>query len=182
MKLATFVLVAVTCLSTSTAAVAGNFTLKSNDIADGATLDDNFVYAGFGCTGKNISPQLSWSNAPEGTKSFAITVYDGNAPTGSGWWHWMVVNIDSSQSQLAQAASSQGMPKGAVQIETDFGEQQFGGACPPVGHGKHTYQFKVHALKVEKLDVTADTPAALVGYMLWANSLGTAQFNAYYER
>ena len=91
------------------------------------------VYNGFGCTGKNLSPQLSWDKAPSGTKSFAITAYDPDAPTGSGWWHWIAFNIPASVNSLDSGASGNSMPAGTVESRTDYGSTGFGGACPPVG-------------------------------------------------
>ncbi len=163
---------------------AGKFTLKSADVKPGASLTEAQVFNGFGCTGGNVSPQLSWSDAPKDTKSFVVTVYDPDAPTGSGWWHWVVFNIPATATEIPQGAGSGkgGLPEGAIQGRTDFGAPGFGGACPPPGDKPHRYVFTVWALKVEKLDLTADSPAAMVGYMTRANSLGSATFTATYGR
>ena len=169
----------------SLSAQAADFTLRSPTIAPGARLTDAQVFNGFGCTGQNISPALTWSGAPAGTKSYAVTVYDPDAPTGSGWWHWVVYNLPATVTELPQGAGAPGndkLPAGAVQGRTDFGTAAFGGACPPVGDTPHRYIFTVHALKVEKLELPAEPTAALIGYMLHANGLGKASFTATYGR
>ena len=164
---------------------AAGFTLTSTAVKPGSMLTDAQVFNGFGCTGKNISPALSWSGAPAGTKSFALTVYDPDAPTGSGWWHWVVFNLPASVKQLPEGAGSadgKGLPPGSVQGRTDFGAPGFGGACPPAGDKPHRYVFSVYALKTDKLDVPADATAALVGFMINANKIGEAKFTARYGR
>lgn len=169
-------------LSASPALAAGTFTLKSTDIKDNGTLPERSVYDGFGCSGGNVSPQLSWSGAPAGTKSFVLTVYDPDAPTGSGWWHWVVYDIPASTTELpAGAGGGTGLPDGAKQARTDFGAPGYGGACPPPGK-PHRYVFTVHALKVEKLDVPADATPALIGFMTNANTLGSAKLTVKYGR
>jgi len=166
----------------SAVAQAGDFTLSSPSLGDGQRLPDAQVMNGFGCHGGNQSPELIWSNPPPGTKSFALTVYDPDAPTGSGWWHWLVFNIPPKVSRLAAGAGSgNGLPEGVVQGRTDYGANGYGGACPPPGK-PHRYQFTIHALKVEKLDLGPDAGGAMVGYMLQANSLGHAGFTALYGR
>jgi Raf kinase inhibitor-like YbhB/YbcL family protein len=172
-------------LAGAAVAQAADFRLSSPTIKPGGTLGDAQVYNGFGCSGRNVSPALSWSGAPAGTKSFAVTVYDPDAPTGSGWWHWVVYNIPATVSELpegAGAADGKGLPAGAVQGRTDFGAPGFGGACPPVGDKPHRYVFTVYALKSEKLDIPPDGTAALVGFMINANKLGEAKFTARYGR
>lgn len=169
----------------SSQAFAEKFTLSSPTIKDGQTLSLDQVFNSFGCTGKNISPALSWSHPPAGTKSYALTVYDPDAPTGSGWWHWVVYNLPANTTGLPAAAgdaSGKNLPAGAVQGRTDFGSNGFGGACPPPGDKPHRYQFTVYALKVEQLALPADATAAFVGYNILANSLGKAQFTAHYGR
>lgn len=159
------------------------FTLSSPDIAEGQQLDNTFVLNAFGCEGESISPALSWSNAPEGTKSFVVTAYDPDAPTGSGWWHWVAFDIPANVTSLDQGAGSADgeMPKGAIQSRTDFGSTGFGGACPPAGE-VHRYEFTVHALGVESLGLDENASAALVGFMTGANSLGSADITAVYTR
>jgi Raf kinase inhibitor-like YbhB/YbcL family protein len=163
------------------------FTLSSPTVKDGATLTLDQVFKGFGCEGKNISPALEWKGAPKDTKSFAVTVYDPDAPTGSGWWHWVMFNIPADVTKLDADAGNPAAgkaPKNAVQSRTDFGGPGFGGACPPEGSKKkpHRYIFTVYALKVDKLDLDANASGALVGYMINANKLGKASFTARYGR
>ncbi len=177
-------LAAILAAGASLAQAAG-FVLTSPTIKPGSTLTDAQVFNGFGCTGKNISPALKWSGAPKDTKSFAVTVYDPDAPTGSGWWHWVVYNIPATASELAEGAGTadgKGLPAGSAQGRTDFGAPGFGGACPPPGDKPHRYIFTVHALKTDKLDIPADGTAALVGFMINANRLGSASFTAKYGR
>ncbi|MBU3936476.1 MAG: YbhB/YbcL family Raf kinase inhibitor-like protein [Proteobacteria bacterium] len=170
-------------LFTAPLALAENFTLSSTDL-DGQ-LTEQQVFSGFGCTGKNISPHLQWKNAPPETKSFAVTVYDPDAPTGSGWWHWIVFNIPASITQLVADAGNptKGLtPKGSIESVTDYGKPGFGGACPPVGDKPHRYIFTVYALKVEKLDLNSTSPPAMVGYYLNNNALAKASLISYYGR
>lgn len=162
-------------------AQAQDFSLTSNDIKEGGHLSNDHVFKGFGCEGANLSPQLSWSNAPEGTKSFAVTVYDPDAPTGSGWWHWNVVNIPASVSSLPKGATAENLPQGAVQIRNDYGVVGFGGACPPPAE-VHRYHFTVHALGVEKLELPENPSNALTGFMINANSLASDTITAVYTR
>jgi Raf kinase inhibitor-like YbhB/YbcL family protein len=178
-------LCALTLFASAATANAAGFTLSSPTIKPNSTLSQDQVFNSFGCTGKNISPALKWSGAPKDTKSFAVTVYDPDAPTGSGWWHWVTYNIPASVTELPQGAGEAGgaqLPKGAMQGKTDFGSAAFGGACPPPGDKPHHYIFTVFALKTDKIDVPADASAALVGYMLNANKLGKASFTARFGR
>ncbi|MCA3248458.1 MAG: YbhB/YbcL family Raf kinase inhibitor-like protein [Azospirillum sp.] len=163
---------------------AADFALTSTDILSGQRLNQAQVLNGFGCTGANISPHLAWTDPPAGTKSFVITVYDPDAPTGSGWWHWVVFDIPSTVRSLDAGASRDKtkLPAGSVESRTDFGAPGFGGACPPPGAKPHRYIFKITALKVEKLDLPADASAALVGYMTNLNALTSAQIEATYGR
>lgn len=159
------------------------FTLSSKDVGGEATKTEEFN--GFGCTGKNQSPQLSWINAPEGTKSFAITMYDPDAPTGSGFWHWVVFDIPANVTQLVTDAgniSSNLMPKGAIQSVTSYGVAGYGGPCPPEGHGLHQYIITVHALKTDKLGLDTETNPVLIGYNLWMNTIAKASIVFYYQR
>jgi Raf kinase inhibitor-like YbhB/YbcL family protein len=152
------------------------FTLSSKDITDGGVLPDAQVYAK-----SNASPHLKWSGAPEGTKSYAVTCFDPDAPTGSGFWHWTAANIPADVSELATGASSRGMPAGAVQGRTDFGETGFGGAAPPPGHGPHRYIFTVFAVDTDRLDVTPDNSGAVFGFNLHFHTLAKASITATYE-
>lgn len=166
-------------------AIAANFTLSSPDLRDGGTVAEEHVFNGFGCQGANISPALKWSGAPAGTKSFALTVYDPDAPTGSGWWHWVVFNIPASVNQLAKNAGNPQMnslPAGSIQSRTDFGKPGYGGPCPPAGDKPHRYQFTVYALKTDKLPLDENAPAAMVGYYLHQNLIKKAVLNARYGR
>lgn len=160
------------------------FKLRSPAIAPNGTLANEQVYNGFGCTGKNISPPLKWSGAPRGTRSFALTVYDPDAPTGSGWWHWVIYDIPATVTELAPGAGSAGgaLPAGAVQGRTDFGAPGYGGPCPPSGDKPHRYIFTIYALKTDRIDVPADGSAAMAGFMIRANQLASASFTALYAR
>lgn len=162
---------------------AQEFTLKSPDL--GGQLTETQVFSGFGCHGKNISPALQWSNAPGSTKSFAVTVYDPDAPTGSGWWHWVIFNISPDVHELKADAGNLEKtlaPQGSVQSVTDFGKPGFGGACPPVGDKPHRYLFTVYALDIPKLDLGAKSPPAMVGYVLNQHCLAKASIVSYYGR
>ncbi|MEM1338069.1 MAG: YbhB/YbcL family Raf kinase inhibitor-like protein [Bacteroidota bacterium] len=159
------------------------FTLSSTDLGGQALKLQEFN--GFGCTGENVSPQLSWSNAPEGTKSYAITMYDPDAPTGSGWWHWLVFDIPTTVNEIASNAGNielDLMPKQAKQSITDYGTMGYGGPCPPEGHGLHQYIITIHALKTATLGLDENTNAAVVGYYLSNTTLAKASIVAYYER
>lgn len=176
-------LVAAMVLLSTRVSYAEGFTVTSPVVS--GQLGDSQVYAGFGCSGINQSPQLDWHNAPKGTKSFAVTVYDPDAPTGSGWWHWLIFDIPASVNGLATGAGNtdqKSIPAGSIQGTSSFGEQGFGGACPPAGDAAHQYQFTVHALKVDKLGVDASATAALVGFMLGQHGLAKASVTAYYAR
>lgn len=159
--------------------LADNFTLTSSDLKGQLTKKQEFN--GFGCSGENISPQLSWENAPKGTKSFAITVYDPDAPTGSGWWHWVVFDIPSNKTTLVSGFGNSDS-KGAIQSITDYGKTGFGGACPPVGDKAHRYIFTVHALDIETLGLDKNTNAATVGYYINSHSIAKASIISYYNR
>lgn len=162
---------------------AQEFTLKSDDLS--GQLTETQVFSGFGCNGKNISPSLKWIDAPKNTKSFAVSVYDPDAPTGSGWWHWVIFNISSDINELkADAGNPQkGLaPKGSIQSVTDFGEPGFGGACPPEGDKPHAYIFTVYALDVAKLDLDEKAPPGMVGFFLNQHVIAKASLIAYYGR
>jgi Raf kinase inhibitor-like YbhB/YbcL family protein len=177
-------LVALT-LALPLAAQAAGFSLDSAELKHDKPIPETHVFKGFGCEGGNASPSLAWKNPPKDTKSFAVTVYDPDAPTGSGWWHWVVFNLPADAAGLAAGAGDPGSgkaPKGAMQSRTDFGKPGWGGPCPPKGDKPHRYIFTVHALKVEKLDLDENATAALVGFMINANRLGKASFTATYGR
>lgn len=165
--------------------VAAEFRVSSPVVKDKGTIANEQVFNGFGCSGTNISPELTWENAPKDTKSFAVTVYDPDAPTGSGWWHWVVFNIPPSVTKLSANAGKvdSGLaPKGSIQSMTDFGATGYGGPCPPQGDKPHRYTFTVFALKVDQLPLKAEASGAMVGFYLNQNSLGKASFMAVYGR
>lgn len=159
------------------------FTLTSNDL--GGHFDLKQSFNDWGHNGSNVSPQLSWSNAPEGTRSFAITMYDVDAPTGSGWWHWLAFNIPTDVTEFVTNAGNIDanlVPENVVQSINDYGTKGYGGPCPPIGNGFHQYIITVHALKVEQLDLDDNTNAAVVGFNLWANTIERASIVGYYKR
>jgi Raf kinase inhibitor-like YbhB/YbcL family protein len=184
MKLASSIAVALSLTLISGVTLANKFTLKSTDIAHGEFMKKPQEFQGFGCEGGNLSPQLSWSDAPEGTESFAITVYDPDAPTGSGWWHWQLVNIPKNVTTLNTGVGTPNhteLPKDSIQISNDYGVAGFGGACPPEGHGAHRYRFTVYALS-KTLDLPKDASGALTGYMINSHVLGSSTIEALYKR
>ncbi|MEM6343938.1 MAG: YbhB/YbcL family Raf kinase inhibitor-like protein [Bacteroidota bacterium] len=159
------------------------FSLSSHDLGGEATVTEEFN--GFGCTGKNQSPHLAWSNPPEGTQSFAVTMYDPDAPTGSGWWHWVMFDIPADVRELVANAGNVDLvlaPEGAIQSITNYGLKGYGGPCPPEGHGTHQYIITVYALKTASLGLDEDTNPAIVGYNLWNNALAKAGIIMYYKR
>jgi Raf kinase inhibitor-like YbhB/YbcL family protein len=177
--------IAIVLASLSTVTNAAGFKLSSPELKANQLMPKSYEFNGFGCSGENKSPALKWSGAPKGTKSFALTVYDPDAPTGSGWWHWVVINIPANVHELpsnAGALNSTTLPAGAVQVRTDFGSAAWGGPCPPQGDKPHHYIFTVYALKTNKLEIPADATAALAGYMIHGNMLGKASFTAKYGR
>ena len=149
------------------------FTLTSNDFKDGDTLPDAQVQSK-----GDTSPHLAWSGAPEGTKSFAITVFDPDAPTGSGFWHWTVANIPADVTEIPAGGP---LPQGAVEGRTDYGEPGFGGAAPPPGHGPHRYVFTVFAVDTDRLEVTPEDSGAKYGFNLHFHTLARASITATYE-
>jgi Raf kinase inhibitor-like YbhB/YbcL family protein len=160
------------------------FTLTSSDFTDGGTIAAAQVFNGFDCKGGNVSPALKWSGAPEGTRSFALLVHDPDAPTGSGWWHWIVYNIPAGTTSVPAGAGDPRknlMPAGAVQARSDYGTVGYGGPCPPPGKPHH-YHFRLYALKVANLEVPADASAALIGFNVRAQELGHAELMGLYGR
>jgi Raf kinase inhibitor-like YbhB/YbcL family protein len=162
--------------------------LISNSFKDGDYLGQEHVLSadyGFGCSGGNRSPHLRWEDAPAGTKSFALTCFDPDAPTGSGFWHWVVVNVPPGVTELPLDAGNPGsgkLPAGALQVRTDFGKPGYGGPCPPQGDHPHRYLFTLHAVSMDKLPVTADTAAAVVGFYLNFNTLAKVALMGLYKR
>ena len=160
------------------------FTLSSPQFADGATIANDQVFDSWGFEGGNVSPALAWSGQPSGTRSFALMVHDPDAPTGSGWWHWIVYKIPATTASLPAGAgnpSKKLMPAGALQGRTDYGTVGYGGPAPPPGPPHH-YHFRLYALKVEKLDLPADASAAMIGFNVRANALGEALLTGMYGR
>ena len=158
------------------------FALTSADFSEGGTIAIAQVFTD--CRGGNVSPALKWSGAPEGTKSFALLVHDPDAPTGSGWWHWIAYNIPAGTTSLPAGAGDPQrtlMPAGAVQARNDYGTIGYGGPCPPPGQPHH-YHFRLYALKVAKLEVPADASAAAIGFNVRAQALGTAELMGLYGR
>lgn len=156
------------------------FTLRSDGLGGVGTLKE----AGFDSGGQNISPQLSWINAPESTRSFAITMYDKDAPTGSGFWHWLMFNIPATIDRLPADAGNplrHLAPANAIQSVTDYGLYGYGGPNPPPGHGWHCYMITVFALQASCLELTRDTPPAQVGFHLWKNTIAKASIVFYYQ-
>ncbi|MBS1160766.1 MAG: phospholipid-binding protein, family [Proteobacteria bacterium] len=155
-------------------AQAAEFKVESASQIDGRLPAAQFANT-FGCQGGNQSPQVKWSGAPAGTKSFVVTLYDPDAPTGSGWWHWVIANIPANVGELPAGAGSVGgsLPAGALSIANDASQPGYLGACPPLGQD-HRYIITVHALKVDKLELPPNATPALVGFMSWANGLGKA--------
>lgn len=184
----TFSTAALLAFAIPTPALAdGAFTLQfDNPAPNGGFTQAQLLSApyGFGCSGGNASPALSWKNPPAGTKSFVLTVYDKDAPTGLGWVHWVVADIPAHVRRLPAGISAQGfrLPSGALQTRTDFGVPGYGGACPPEGR-KHRYEFTLTALKVARLpNISADATPALVDFFTQANRLGEAKFTVEYQR
>jgi Raf kinase inhibitor-like YbhB/YbcL family protein len=146
-----------------------SFAVASDDVAQGVQMTDRQVYNSFGMTGENVSPQLSWSGFPEEAKGFAVTCYDPDAPTGSGFWHWIVIDVPVSVTSLpagAGSATGQSLPEGAFHVRNDYGTKDFGGAAPPAGDEPHRYVFAVHALDVETLGIDSDVSPAVAGFNL----------------
>lgn len=162
--------------------------LTSASFNEGELLGNDHVLSeayGFGCNGGNLSPELSWSEVPAGTQSFAVTCFDPDAPTGSGFWHWVVANIPANVTSLPLGAGTPGggkLPAGALEVRTDFGKPGYGGPCPPQGMNIHRYIFTVHAVSLKELPVTADTSAAIVGFYLNFNTLAKASLIGLYRR
>ncbi|MFC3300889.1 YbhB/YbcL family Raf kinase inhibitor-like protein [Arthrobacter agilis] len=162
-----------------------DFQLTSEDIRDGAALASAQASGVMGAGGRDESPQLSWTGFPEGTRSFAVTVYDPDAPTASGFWHWAVLNLPVTTTSLPAGAGTDGsdlLPAGAVQLRNDGGFAGFVGAAPPAGHGPHHYHVVVHAVDVESLDVPAEATPAYLGFNLFSHSIGRARLVGTFEQ
>lgn len=157
------------------------FILRSPSLESGEFVPDDFIFNGMGCKGNNLSPELEWDGAPEGTKSFALTVFDPDAPSDDGWRHWTVVNIPGEIHRLEKGASNKELlPAEAVEVENDFGEVHYGGPCPPKGDSPHRYVFTLYALDSEKLNVDRDTDRVSLETSLQNHALGKATFTVRY--
>jgi Raf kinase inhibitor-like YbhB/YbcL family protein len=177
-------LLVATLLAAAQAGGPGKLTLSSADIPAGGRIGEAQVFSGFGCKGGNLSPALTWSGEPEGTRSFALLVHDPDAPTGSGWWHWILYNIPAGTHSLAAGAGDARkglLPAGSVQGRSDFGTPGYGGPCPPPG-APHHYHFVLYALKVAKLDLPADATAAFVAFNVKPQALAEADLTGLYGR
>jgi Raf kinase inhibitor-like YbhB/YbcL family protein len=161
------------------------FTVSSRDVADGEELPQPQRSGIFGAGGEDVSPHLSWSGFPQGTRSFVVTVYDPDAPTASGFWHWALVDIPASVTELPTGAgdeSGSGLPRGSFQLRNDAGMARYLGAAPPAGHGKHRYFTVVHAVDVESLGIGEDATPAFLGFNLFSHTLGRAVIVPWYEQ
>jgi Raf kinase inhibitor-like YbhB/YbcL family protein len=155
----------------------GSFTVTSTDLTDGAQLGQPQLSGIMDAGGEDVSPQLEWSGFPEGTKSFAVTCYDPDAPTGSGFWHWAVADIPVSVTSLPTDAGDEkgsGIPEGAVTLANDAGLARYLGSAPPPGHGVHNYWFVVHAVDVESLGLLDGATPAFLGFNLFFHTLARA--------
>lgn len=159
------------------------FTVTSESITDGQPLANDQVSGIMGAGGQDISPQLSWSGFPAETRSFAVTVFDPDAPTASGFWHWAVANLPASVTELAAGAGDgSDLPGGAVTLANDAGAKRFIGAAPPPGHGAHRYIVAVHAVGVEKLDLDDSATPAFLGFNLFGHAIARALIHGTYEQ
>lgn len=162
-----------------------SFSVTSPQLKEGARIPDEQLFNTYGCRGANVSPALEWHQPPQGTKSFAVTVYDLDVPSGGDWWHWIIFNIPASASGLAKGAGDPNAglaPPGAIQINNDFGTPGYGGPCPPVGDKPHRYEFTVHALNIAQLPLDESAAAATVSYYLQQHLLEKAVLRANYGR
>jgi Raf kinase inhibitor-like YbhB/YbcL family protein len=160
-----------------------SFTLTSESVTDGQPLSNDQVSGIMGAGGSDTSPQLSWSGFPEETRSFAVTMYDPDAPTGSGFWHWAVANLPATVTDLpAGAGDGSELPGDALILRNAAGIKRFIGAAPPPGHGAHRYFIAVHAVKVEKLELDGDASPAYLGFNLFMNAIARAVIHGTYEQ
>jgi Raf kinase inhibitor-like YbhB/YbcL family protein len=159
------------------------FTLTSESFTDGGAWANDQVSGIMGAGGEDVSPQLSWSGFPEETKSFAVTVYDPDAPTASGFWHWAVANLPATVADLPPGAGDGSeLPGGAVTLANDAGQKRFIGAAPPAGHGVHRYYVVVHAVGTEKLDLPEGATPAFLGFNLFQQAIARAIIHGTYEQ
>ena len=159
------------------------FTLTSQSVTDGQPLAKPQVSGIMGAGGEDVSPQLSWSGFPDGTRSFAVTVYDPAAPTASGFWHWAVANLPADVTELAEGAGDgSNLPGDALTLVNDAGLRRYLGAAPPAGHGVHRYYIAVHAVDTDKLDLPEDASPAFLGFNLFQHAIARAVIHATYEQ
>ncbi|RWR01432.1 kinase inhibitor [[Pantoea] beijingensis] len=149
---------------------------------DYSYLSKENEYNDFGGKGDNVSPALCWQNSPQQTKSFAVTVYDPDAPTGSGFWHWVAWNIPASAITLAAGAGNPEVASGIAQARSDFGAFGYGGCCPPEGDIPHRYIFTLHALSCDDLGVTPDLPNAVIRFLINMHTLEKTSVITLYKR
>ncbi|GAB3434220.1 YbhB/YbcL family Raf kinase inhibitor-like protein [Flindersiella endophytica] len=162
-----------------------SFTLTSEDLVDGQPIPMRHVSGIFGAGGEDISPQLSWSGFPAETRSFAVSVYDPDAPTTSGFWHWAVYNIPATVTELPADAGGEdgaGLPEGAKTVANDPRMKRYIGCFPPAGHGPHRYFFVVHALDVESLDLPDEASCAYFGFNINAHAIARATIVVTHEQ
>ncbi|MGE4318375.1 MAG: YbhB/YbcL family Raf kinase inhibitor-like protein [Deferribacterales bacterium] len=169
------ILMTVIIMAAAVCAYADGFRVYLPDV--GKVFSNAQVFNGFGCSGDNTAPTVKWENPPKGAESFALTMYDPDAPTGSGWWHWIVTDIPAG----AKAIAGGKLPEGAVDMNTDFGQPGYGGPCPPVGQN-HRYIITLHALKVKNLGVPAQASGAMTGFMINANTIEKTSVTVRYGR
>ena len=170
--------------------IESKFIVESPNLKNGDTLPKEHVSNTFGCQGGNVSMPLAWSNPPKDTKSFAITMYDPDAPTGSGWWHWIVFNIPLNIQKLPKGVDFRSFPdkpiatpvSTPIESRTDFGKPGYGGACPPKGDDRHRYVLTVWALDTPKLPLDAQASGAMVGFFLNRHQIQKAGLTTYYQR
>lgn len=159
------------------------FTVMSSTLKPGKKIPENYVFNGMGCHGKNISPPLAWKDAPANTKSYAVTMFDPDAPKVGGWWHWTVVNIPADVTFLEEGASNNGkLPKEAVEVETDYGDVHYGGPCPPSGDTPHHYVFTVYALKSKQVHLSPNSTPASIKSLLEHECLAKSSIAVEYSR
>lgn len=164
--------------ATTTAGAAG-FTLRVDAAGPDGMVAKRFVYRGSGCTGENVSPALHWEGVPAGAKSLALTVFDPDTPSPGGWWHWLVIDLPTASSGLAQGTE---LPAGAQSLRNDYGETGWGGPCPPKGDKPHRYVFTLHALDAAHLDLPSDASPAKAGAAIEQHTIGKAQVTLRYGR
>jgi Raf kinase inhibitor-like YbhB/YbcL family protein len=184
-KLTLLILLLLSFTSVRVGAIATQFELSSPQLSEGGTLPQSMVYRGFGCNGQNLSPELSWTGEPTKTKSYAITMFDPDAPTGLGWQHWLVFNLPKHIHTISEGAgdtAANRLPSDSQQGYTDFGSNGYGGACPPIGNTPHRYILTIYALDIERLPTGAETTGAKLAFLMRGHILGKAELIGRYGR